>query len=470
MTISDAGNRKQYTGNGVTSTFSTGDIIFYNDSDLIVTETVIATGADTVLTLTTDYTVSGGGGESGSITLTDGALPATKRLTIERSIPYTQPDDYVEGESVLAEVLETSFDKMVILVQQLRDLIGRSVTLPATSAYSGSLTLPEPAAGALLGFNSANNTLETKQVADISLSIDTVLSGLSSGDFLNYDGTNWVNKTEAEVANAIGVETFSPSNIGQASTVDTFQEAVDLSFATFQNGNVLCPHTGLVVKYVSATTVDIDATSVTLFNAAGYGRKFSSLNETLDITASGANGLDTGSEASGTWYYLWAIGKVDGTLDGLISASATAPTLPTGYVFKGLLGAVRNDGSSDFVRFFQTGSVVVTLNDSVLSAGTATSYTSIDLSAYVPPTAISVKLYVGPNSSSGTNVVECRIAPAGSGTTDTYGVAAYIYGTYGIIGTSVAAECPMSTAQTVYYRVSGTNARVDINVNGYRYD
>lgn len=271
-----------------------------------------------------------------------------------------------------------------------------------------------------------------------------------------------VNFTEADV--------YDPATSGQPTTVDTLQEGIDAAFATFQNGNVLCPHTGLVVKYVSATTVDIDAASVTLFNAAGYGRKFSSLNETLDITASGANGLDTGSEASGTWYYLWAIGKVDGTLDGLISASATAPTLPTGYVFKGLLGAVRNDGSSDFVRFFQTGSVVVTPNDSVLSAGTAISYTSIDLSAYVPPTAISVKLNVGPNSSSGTNVVECRIVPAGSGTTDTYGIAAYTYGTYATIGTSVAAECPMSTAQTVYYRVSGTNARVDINVNGYRYD
>lgn len=75
---------------------------------------------------------------------------------------------------------------------------------------------------------------------------------------------------------------------------------------------------------------------------------------TLDITTSGKNGLDTGAEASDTWYYLYLIFNPDTEeVAGLISASATAPTLPSGFTKKRLVGAVRNDGSSDFIRFYQ---------------------------------------------------------------------------------------------------------------------
>lgn len=77
---------------------------------------------------------------------------------------------------------------------------------------------------------------------------------------------------------------------------------------------------------------------------------------TLDITASGKNGLDTGAEAADTWYYIWMIYN-PGTQEtaGLLSASATSPTLPSGFTKKRLVGAVRNNGSSDFILFVQRG-------------------------------------------------------------------------------------------------------------------
>jgi len=73
---------------------------------------------------------------------------------------------------------------------------------------------------------------------------------------------------------------------------------------------------------------------------------------TIDITASGVNGLDTGSEVALTWYYIYLID--DGvTPAGLLSASPTSPVLPGLYTKKRLVGAVLNDGSSDFVEFHQ---------------------------------------------------------------------------------------------------------------------
>jgi len=74
-----------------------------------------------------------------------------------------------------------------------------------------------------------------------------------------------------------------------------------------------------------------------------------SSNLTADITQSGAGGLDTGSEASDTRYYIWLIYKPStNTLNLLLSTSSTSPTLPSGYTYKGLVGWVYNDADGDF--------------------------------------------------------------------------------------------------------------------------
>ncbi len=235
--------------------------------------------------------------------------------------------------------------------------------------------------------------------------------------------------------------------------------------------NVLCPFENLIVRYINATTVDIDADAVVLFDTNGYARRFASLNETLAITSSGANGLDTGSEASSTWYHIWAIGKTDGTLDGLLSASATAPTLPAGYDYKGYLGAIRNDGSSNFVSIIQIGTNVYQTQFRVLNAGAATTYTAVDCSVAVPPTASSINFQVNLSTSTGTNYVTVNIAPAGSGTTATYG----FMGLQIPIGSSTAAYqlpsgmIPMSTKQEVVYFVDDANARAQLWCLGWSY-
>jgi hypothetical protein len=76
---------------------------------------------------------------------------------------------------------------------------------------------------------------------------------------------------------------------------------------------------------------------------------------TVDITVSGINGLDSGSESSSSWYYIWLIkNPVTGTIAGLLSTHwYDSPTLPVGYTLKRLIGAVYNNGSSNFERFSQ---------------------------------------------------------------------------------------------------------------------
>jgi hypothetical protein len=91
-----------------------------------------------------------------------------------------------------------------------------------------------------------------------------------------------------------------------------------------------------------ATGVAMDDTNAAIMTTSGA--------TTIDAGTTGANGLDTGSLANSTWYHVFLIGKVDGTVAGFMSTS-TGPTLPTGYVYKRELGQVKTDGSAHFLAF-----------------------------------------------------------------------------------------------------------------------
>jgi len=139
--------------------------------------------------------------------------------------------------------------------------------------------------------------------------------------------------------------------------------------------------------------IDIDADELLVKNAAGDGILLSTVNLTVDITASGANGLDTGSENNDMWYYGWVIyNPTTATTAGLLSESATAPTLPAGYTYKTLVTAVKNvPVTGDFRPYRQSGfKICYETYDEILvnGASTATSpKATIDVSAALPPIA-----------------------------------------------------------------------------------
>lgn len=132
MTLNSTTARNDYVGNGATSSYSYTFRITAA-SDLTVTKRDTA-GVETTLALTTDYTVSGvGSGSGGTITLTAGALPSGYALTIRRVLPLTQPTDLRNQGPFLAETHETVFDRLTMIVQQLQDVITRSVRVSETN-------------------------------------------------------------------------------------------------------------------------------------------------------------------------------------------------------------------------------------------------------------------------------------------------------------------------------------------------
>ena len=95
----------------------------------------------------------------------------------------------------------------------------------------------------------------------------------------------------------------------------------------------------------------------------------------------GQGGLDTGTVAASTTYYIWAIAKAsDGTSDVLYSLSDTSPTMPSGFDLKRRIGTIITDSGSDilndwFVRVKNWGEQLETDFESV---GTSTTYTVWD--------------------------------------------------------------------------------------------
>ncbi|TXH43637.1 MAG: hypothetical protein E6Q97_33795, partial [Desulfurellales bacterium] len=162
-----------------------------------------------------------------------------------------------------------------------------------------------------------------------------------------------------------------------------------LAAATSVGKAIVADSRNLVVAYATAATVTVTADELILKTSGGAAYLASTVSLTADMagTVGTINSLDTGSEASGTWYYVWVIYNGT-TVASLLSASSSSPTLPSGYTYKALVGAVRNDGSSNFIRFYQNDRRVALATQNIFSAqALTTSYASQSISAAVPPIA-----------------------------------------------------------------------------------
>ena len=120
-----------YAGSGTTGPF-TVTFRFLANSHLRVIKTS-TTGSETTLNLGVDYSVTGAGGASGTVTLTSPLLTGEK-LTIVRNVPLTQETDYVANDSFPAESHEQALDKLTMITQQLAEEVDRAVkVLPSST-------------------------------------------------------------------------------------------------------------------------------------------------------------------------------------------------------------------------------------------------------------------------------------------------------------------------------------------------
>lgn len=166
-------------------------------------------------------------------------------------------------------------------------------------------------------------------------------------------------------------------------------------------------------------TVTVTADSICLKNASNEQVVLNAVSVAPSLAASGANGLDTGASAVSTWYYVWVIWN--GTItSGLLSLSATSPTMPVGYTHKTMISVVRSDSTANKfpISFIQAGDdwqyKPAAGSNLVGSAPLAASgiagnvitptYVAVSVSNYVPQIATSVDVQMSLSAANG-NVI-----------------------------------------------------------------
>lgn len=132
---------------------------FLNNSDLIVIRTP-ASGADPVtLVLTTDYTVTGVGSETGG-TLTLVAPVNGDTLTIINEPPINQLSTFPETGKLPAKSIESALDKLTMAMKRVYDLTSRGLRLN-DGDLATSFVFPISASGKLIGWGSDGKLTNT---------------------------------------------------------------------------------------------------------------------------------------------------------------------------------------------------------------------------------------------------------------------------------------------------------------------
>jgi hypothetical protein len=137
MTLT-AGNRVRYNGDDVTISFPI-TFVFWKPDDPQATLADVD-GVETTWIRGTHYTISGGSGSSGTltvITLPTDYTPATgETLTIKSDLANTQPSKFPLGGPFPSVAVELQLDQIVRQIQQISEEISRSIQLKISSSES----------------------------------------------------------------------------------------------------------------------------------------------------------------------------------------------------------------------------------------------------------------------------------------------------------------------------------------------
>lgn len=211
----------------------------------------------------------------------------------------------------------------------------------------------------------------------------------------------------------------------------------------------LCGATGFTANNNTGTPftkLDVVAgTAVMVGNSSSVRR--TSVSVTIDFGVVGANGIDVGSIASSTLYYLYLIDNGTAAA-GLVSLSSTAPTLPSGYTYSCRVAGFPTNGSAHITPIQIRGA------QAMLTAGTGiqiadstggTCTIAAESVIQVPTTAAVILGYVAVTAATvfasvyrdNTTNISSNLVASVTGVT---GMAAY-----------VPFQVPVVAAQTVYY-------------------
>ena len=121
---------------------------------------------DTLLTLTTDYTVTINANGTGSITLV--SSPTGSQISIIGARAIERTSDFVTGGDFFANTLNTELDSLTIFAQQNSEAVARALSAPETDPTTVNMTLPRASvrANKTLAFDSNGDPVIGEVIGD----------------------------------------------------------------------------------------------------------------------------------------------------------------------------------------------------------------------------------------------------------------------------------------------------------------
>lgn len=316
-------------------------------------------------------------------------------------------------------------------ITQLPDPPSRSD--PSTFASKGDAFL-----AALQQFvNEANALLaQCEQNATIALTFGEVKTQLENYDSQKSEDNLGFITTKGKVIGKAGgamqlvpvSDAYPPEVTNALGNTQLILSRSALLYGTRSSTNLVITTTG------ASAIITVTADSILLRDASGNCMLDEAVSGTCSITSSGAGGLDTGSPAYSTWYYVYRIAKADGTKNFLLSLSETSPTLPSGYTFFTRLGSVRTQSTTNYYPLHtkQMGRIVQYVP---AASGNVTAWPiaasgnnggSVSITSFVPPTASVINLICNATAASygymqvGPSIYSVALVTSNSNTAQAY--------------------------------------------------
>lgn len=192
MTVATTTAAASYLGDGSTIAFAV-PFEFFDAAELVVA-LISATGTATTQTLGTAYTVSGGAGSIGTVTMTTAPASGTT-LHIRRSTARTQTTALAVAGAFPTAAIETRLDRIALQLQELDRADTLAIRGADTDTAMPRLPTRAARAGKALTFDAngdpAATTLTADAVSPLSGWLDVVAAGYVRADGVTDDTAGW---------------------------------------------------------------------------------------------------------------------------------------------------------------------------------------------------------------------------------------------------------------------------------------
>ena len=287
MTINIANNspRINYTATSGQTVF-TVPFEFFDNTDL----KVYIEG--TLKTITTHYTVSGGNGSTGTVTLVTGAT-LNDEVTLVRDVPMERTTDLTANYN--AASLDGQLDRIVAEIADLDDRVSRTIQINDYELASG-LLLPalDSRKGKTIQFNTSTGALEVGPTGADLTAIGSVTSEIAtlagiSGNITTVAGSN---AQVVAVGNAMTSITAINSALSNVNTVAGGISNINLVGGSISDVNDVADSLG-EISAVQAKLTNIDTVAIASTNIGTVAGSIAQVNSVAskiaDVTGVNTN-------------------------------------------------------------------------------------------------------------------------------------------------------------------------------------